>query len=137
LLSQINTVVTRGKESMAATNSTLDFNGDQVINVSFQSAIHKMQLAEYDAYVAYGSERKVIRCTNAGNGSIMCYGASLVSAFTGKGRQSAFEILCDVSDGEKRLKHNGVDLIMQPKQVVYINRLPYFSQLTLLHTRRN
>ncbi len=93
-------------------------NDVQRIKVSFDSGFQNTELVPFDAYVEYGDERHVFRCTRAINGTLLVYAAYAVASFTGKGRQAAFEILYDLSKEYPMLKHMGVELTQEVVSVI-------------------
>jgi hypothetical protein len=96
----------------------MDGDDEQQIQVSFESGFNKLELVPYDAFVRYGGECNVIRCTTAKNGKLLVYGQPAVAYCTGKQGKVAFDILSDVSLSDCRLKHGGAALDMIAKEVV-------------------
>jgi hypothetical protein len=95
-------------------------NDVQRFKVSFDSGFQNTKLVPFDAYVEYGDERHVFRCTSAINGTLLVYVSYAVAAFTGKGRKSAFDILSEVSLEYPMFRHMGVELDMITQEVVYV-----------------
>ncbi len=95
-------------------------NGDQHIQVSFESGFNHMALVPYDAYLDYDGKRNVVRCTSASNGSIVLYGAWVLAACIDKDRNAAYYALSEIIQCDSRLKHAGVELKNLGKEVVYM-----------------
>ena len=90
---------------------------NQRIKVSFDCGFNNLELVPYDAYVRYGCVCHVIRCTTDINGNLLVYGSPAIAACTGKEGKAAVDILSEVSNCDRRLKHGGVAPDMIAKEV--------------------